>query len=145
MQKQPPVQNKPVPTKTCAYQSGNAPSHCECNENHCLQPVNRHQFTKIKKPHPSQIESTTTMSVDSHIYENVAIGFSISSPLGDPLGDPLGRLNKFSCLLDASDDEPLQCTVVDDHIEVIQNHIVCPRIHVNCRTFQPCPTHPSTS
>jgi len=69
------------------------------------------------------------MSFDSHIHENFLIRFSISSPLGDPLG----KLNKFSYLLDAkhllalstpSGDEPLQCTVVDEHIEVIQDLIV---------------------
>jgi len=71
------------------------------------------------------------MSFDSRIHENFTILFSISSPLGDPLG----KLNKFSYLLDAkhllalsnpSADEPLQCTIVDDHIEVIQDLIVYP-------------------
>jgi len=75
--------------------------------------------------------STTTMSFDTHIHENFAIQFSISSPLGDPLG----KLNKVSYLLDAkhllalstpSADEPLQHTIVDDCIEVIQDLIVCP-------------------
>jgi len=64
------------------------------------------------------------MSFDSHIHENFTIRFSISSPLGHPLG----KLNKFSYLVEAkhllalstpSDDEPLQCTIVDDHIEAI--------------------------
>jgi len=71
------------------------------------------------------------MSFDSHIHENFTIQFSISSPLGDPLG----KLHKFSYFLDAkhlltlstpSADEPLQCTIVDDHIEVIQDLIVYP-------------------
>jgi len=71
------------------------------------------------------------MSFDSRIHENFTIRFSISSPLGDSLG----KLNKFSCLLDAkqllalstpSSNEPLQCAVADDYIEVIQDLIVCP-------------------
>jgi len=71
------------------------------------------------------------MSFDSHIHENFSIRFSISSPLGDPLG----KINKFSYLVDAkhlmalsnpSADEPLQYTIVDDHIEVIQDLIVYP-------------------
>jgi len=71
------------------------------------------------------------MSFDSHIHENFAIQFSISSPLGDPLG----KLNKFSYLLDAKHllalstpfaDDPLQCTIVDDYIEVNQDLIVYP-------------------
>jgi len=66
------------------------------------------------------------MSFDSHIHENFTIRFSISSPLGDPLG----KLNKFSYLVDAkhllalstpSADERLQHTIVDEHIEVIQD------------------------
>jgi len=69
------------------------------------------------------------MSFDSHIHENFTIQFSISSPVGDPLG----KLNKFSYLLDAthllalstpSSNEPLQCAVADDYIEVIQDLIV---------------------
>jgi len=97
---------------------------------------NRHLFTKIKKPHPSQIETgniSTTMFFDSHshVHENFTIWFSILSPFGDPLG----KLHKFSYLLGAknllalstpSDDEPLQHTVVDDYIEVIQDLIVYP-------------------
>jgi len=75
--------------------------------------------------------STTIMSFDSNIHENFAIRFSMSSPLGDPLG----QLNKFSCLLDAKHilalstpfaDEPLQHTIADDCIEIIQDLIVCP-------------------
>jgi len=71
------------------------------------------------------------MSFDSHIHENFTIQFSISSPLGDPLG----KLNKFSYLVDAKHllalstpcaDEPLQYTIVDEYIEVIQDLIVYP-------------------
>jgi len=71
------------------------------------------------------------MSFDFQIHENFAIRFSIASPLGDPLG----KLNKFSYLLDAKHllalstpfaDEPLQHTIVDDCIEVIQDLIVYP-------------------
>jgi len=71
------------------------------------------------------------MSFDSGIHENFTIRFSVSSPLGDPLG----KLNKFSYLLDAKRllalstpfaDEPLQYTIAEDYIEVIQDLIVYP-------------------
>jgi len=71
------------------------------------------------------------MSFDSHTHENFTIRFSVSSPVGDPLG----KLNKFSYLVDAKHlltlstpfaDEPLQCTIADGHIEVIQDLIVYP-------------------
>jgi len=71
------------------------------------------------------------MSFDSHIHENFTIRFSILPPIGDPLG----KLNKVSYLLDAKHllalstpfgDEPLQHTIVDDYIEVIQDLIVYP-------------------
>jgi len=87
--------------------------------------------TRQKNPYACKLSPTTTMSFDSRIHENFLIRFSISSPLGDPLG----KLNKFSYLLDAthllalsipSDDEPLQCTIADDYIEVIQDLIVYP-------------------
>jgi len=97
-----------------------------------LPQLNMHLLDEIKKPQPSQIESTTiAMSFDSHVHENFVIWFSISSPVGDPLR----KLNKCSSLLDAKrllalstpfDDEPLQCTVFDDFIEVIQDGIGCP-------------------
>jgi len=100
--------------------------------NNPLATCQQHLLTEIKKPHPSQIETGhTTMSFDSHINENFTIQFSISFPLEDPLG----KLNKFSCLFDAkhllaqstpSAVEPLQHGVVDDCMEVIQDHIVCP-------------------
>jgi len=65
------------------------------------------------------------MSFDSHTHENFTIQFSIS----------LGKLNKFSYFVEAkhllalstpSADEPLQYTIVDEYIEVIQDLIVYP-------------------
>jgi len=85
----------------------------------------------MRRVNTSRNLSPTTMSFDSYIHENFTIRFSISSPLGDPLE----KLDKFSYLVDAkhllalstpSADEPLHCTIVDEHIEVIQDLIVYP-------------------